>query len=201
VSTTSAYDTDSVLVATLLHQPKTCLTHDDLDGLNFLYPACDNRLETPVCVSISRNIGWLRLFLTIFSTVFIPATLVLAFKLYCVLMLRCNKSITERKLRMERRQAETYLRLAQHPPVARSGANTKGQATVMPADPAAPSSGACVEAAAVPPSNAQPPVSGVRRDAKNHKRRPSPPRAAGRAPPPPAASGGGMDAANSRPAR
>lgn len=97
VSATSAYDADSVLQATLSHQPKTCLTQDDLDGLNFLYPVCDNRIETPTCVSISRNVGWLRLFLTIFSTVFIPAALVLGLKLYCVLVLRCSKSLADRK--------------------------------------------------------------------------------------------------------
>ena len=49
------------------HRDRTCLTSDDLEGLNFLYPTCEGamqpRLDTgePLCIKGKRLGGWLRL--------------------------------------------------------------------------------------------------------------------------------------------
>jgi hypothetical protein len=53
VSLERSYDAESVMQAFLPRNPKTCLTADDLDGLNFLYPVCsDNIQEEPSCVKV-----------------------------------------------------------------------------------------------------------------------------------------------------
>lgn len=50
VSRDSAVDANSVMQAFLARNPKTCLTRDDLDGLNFLYPVCsDTMQQEPSC--------------------------------------------------------------------------------------------------------------------------------------------------------
>ena len=44
---------------------QACLSVDDLDGLNYLYPTCDlTRQQPPSCVKSRRNSGWLRLVLS-----------------------------------------------------------------------------------------------------------------------------------------
>ena len=42
---------------------QACLSPDDLDGLNYLYPTCGDytRQQPPSCVKSRRNSGWLRL--------------------------------------------------------------------------------------------------------------------------------------------
>ena len=38
-----------------------CLTTDDLQGLNYLYPVCTHAMPPPAsCYKSERNIGWLR---------------------------------------------------------------------------------------------------------------------------------------------
>lgn len=43
------------------HNPSTCITHDDLEGLLSLYPDCTHAITEPVCYKIEHFIGWLRL--------------------------------------------------------------------------------------------------------------------------------------------
>jgi len=58
VSKDDAYDANSVMQAFLPRNPKTCLTPDDLDGLNFLYPVCSDVInESPVCVKVRARQG------------------------------------------------------------------------------------------------------------------------------------------------
>ena len=55
---------DSIMYSLTTHQARPCLSVDDLDGLNHLYPSCEHaRLEDPICIKSSRNIGYARLFL------------------------------------------------------------------------------------------------------------------------------------------
>lgn len=44
--------------------PRSCLSHNDYQGLLYTYPVCDDSLlrtsSEPLCVKSLRNIGWLR---------------------------------------------------------------------------------------------------------------------------------------------
>ena len=51
----------SVMYSLTQHNPTTCLTTSDLDGLYSLYPDCSLRPEEPVCVTSIHNIGLVRL--------------------------------------------------------------------------------------------------------------------------------------------
>lgn len=54
--------TDTFMNSVAEHRPSTCLTPDDLEGLQFLYPTCsDTVLNIPVCTKPERLTGWLRL--------------------------------------------------------------------------------------------------------------------------------------------
>ncbi|KAG8466002.1 hypothetical protein KFE25_005572 [Diacronema lutheri] len=59
---------DSVMYSLTTFRSRSCLTDNDLDGLNYLYPSCDKtvvRQPPSLCVKAQRNIGWLRLAATI----------------------------------------------------------------------------------------------------------------------------------------
>ena len=67
---TSAADDDvrdSIMFSVTQHRDKTCLSPDDLEGLNYLYPTCEGAftpLEAtgqPLCIKARRLSGWLRL--------------------------------------------------------------------------------------------------------------------------------------------
>ena len=52
---------DTIMHSTTKHRDRTCLTADDLEGLNYLYPICDGAATEPNCVKTRRLGGWLRL--------------------------------------------------------------------------------------------------------------------------------------------
>ena len=53
---------DSIMEAFTQHNPSVCLTADDLEALNTLYPVCEGAISTsPVCEKSDYNIGWVRL--------------------------------------------------------------------------------------------------------------------------------------------
>eukprot|EP00316_Scyphosphaera_apsteinii_P019737 CAMPEP_0119344124 /NCGR_PEP_ID=MMETSP1333-20130426/106809_1 /TAXON_ID=418940 /ORGANISM="Scyphosphaera apsteinii, Strain RCC1455" /LENGTH=647 /DNA_ID=CAMNT_0007356551 /DNA_START=125 /DNA_END=2068 /DNA_ORIENTATION=- len=54
-------EADSIMFSTTRHRGRTCLTEDDLDGLNLLYPTCSGAVEQPKCVHKVLLRGWLRL--------------------------------------------------------------------------------------------------------------------------------------------
>lgn len=62
---TAAFDRvplDSIMYSLTTHQARPCLSQDDLDGLNHLYPSCNYaRLEDPICIKSGRNIGYARI--------------------------------------------------------------------------------------------------------------------------------------------
>lgn len=63
-----AEGTDTVMNSIAAHRPTTCLTADDLEGLNFLYPTCDEAAEprAPICTKPLRLTGYLRLLIAVF---------------------------------------------------------------------------------------------------------------------------------------
>ena len=52
---------ESIMYSMTRHRDRTCLTQDDLEGLNFLYPLCEGVVGTPQCIKMQRHSGWLRL--------------------------------------------------------------------------------------------------------------------------------------------
>lgn len=60
------------------HPSEVCLTEDDLHGLNFLYPTCDNAILPPAsCHKSERNIGWLRFAMWVIFPVLIALAILL----------------------------------------------------------------------------------------------------------------------------
>ena len=60
------------------HPSKVCMTEDDLHGLNFLYPTCDNAILPPAsCHKSERNIGWLRFAMWVIFPVLIALAILL----------------------------------------------------------------------------------------------------------------------------
>jgi hypothetical protein len=51
----------SIMKALTQHNPRVCLSEDDLEALNTLYPDCTHSISTPVCDKTAHNIGWVRL--------------------------------------------------------------------------------------------------------------------------------------------
>lgn len=84
-------DEDSIMYAYMTHNPRSCLTEDDLNGLNFLYPVCHDRIEKPQCFKSAMNIGMLRLAQGIIGAETIPYLLFLMIKLICIFLIRGHK--------------------------------------------------------------------------------------------------------------
>ena len=62
---------DSIMFSMTTHRDRTCLTPDDLEGLNFLYPSCSGAATVlpstgqPKCIKAFRYTGWLRLIISV----------------------------------------------------------------------------------------------------------------------------------------
>ena len=50
----------SIMKAFTQHNPRVCLSADDLEALNVLYPDCSHAITTPVCYKFEHNIGYVR---------------------------------------------------------------------------------------------------------------------------------------------
>uniref|UniRef100_A0A7S3B6Y8 Uncharacterized protein n=1 Tax=Haptolina ericina TaxID=156174 RepID=A0A7S3B6Y8_9EUKA len=71
----------SIMDAVDLHNPRTCLTEDDLEALNVLYPTCSGAITQPTCLKQSiKYLGWLRV------CVFVLAPLILAIAGSCMVL-------------------------------------------------------------------------------------------------------------------
>ena len=46
---------DSIMKALTQHNPRVCLTEDDLEALNVLYPDCSHSISHPVCDKVAHN--------------------------------------------------------------------------------------------------------------------------------------------------
>ena len=71
---------DTVMNSMTAHRPVTCLTRDDLEGLNFLYPTCDPAevVASPVCTKPLQLTGYLRLSVAVIVPYSIVSLLVIA---------------------------------------------------------------------------------------------------------------------------
>jgi len=51
----------SIMESFTTHNPNVCITQDDLEAVNTLYPVCTGAIVTPVCDKSDLNIGQLRM--------------------------------------------------------------------------------------------------------------------------------------------
>jgi len=56
----------TIMYSITQHLDKTCLTSDDVEGLNFLYPYCDHPAQGPKCIKPRKYSGLLRLAVAVF---------------------------------------------------------------------------------------------------------------------------------------
>ena len=68
---------DSIMEAFTQHNPSVCLSDDDLEALNVLYPQCTYAMGTPVCFKTDYMIGWIRLFVWVGMPVIISLMFVM----------------------------------------------------------------------------------------------------------------------------
>ena len=88
--------TDTIMNSVAAHRPKTCLTVDDLEGLNFLYPTCgEDTVHVPVCTKPLRLTGYLRLLIA----VFLPYSIVTVVVLWILAYVRWRQREHVTKLR------------------------------------------------------------------------------------------------------
>ncbi len=73
---------DSIMKALTQHNPGVCLSQDDLEALNVLYPDCSHSISVPVCYKIRHNIGWVRLGVYILTPVICALAVVLLLATY-----------------------------------------------------------------------------------------------------------------------
>ena len=93
-----AADRPSIMRALTQHNPRVCLSEDDLESLNVLYPDCSASVITkPVCYYANKNIGWTRFFAWTFVPIFVTMCLVIGLN-ECV---RQRQGATARKLQNE----------------------------------------------------------------------------------------------------
>ena len=80
------------------HKSRTCLSADDLEGLNFLYPVCSGAFDLspeqpePLCIKPKSLSGWLRLLYITFTPFVIITLLILSVQL-------CVRRHQKRKMR------------------------------------------------------------------------------------------------------
>ena len=74
---------ESIMRTLTQHNPRVCITDDDLEALNVLYPDCSaSMITTPVCYYASKYIGWARFF----GLTFVP---IMAVSLSVILLNEC----------------------------------------------------------------------------------------------------------------
>jgi len=101
----------SIMEAFTAHNPQVCLTPDDLEGLNVLYPVCTgrdmtrNNAERWTCAKSKLNIGWVRVLVWIFC----PVAIILFF---VVLLLSRLKFHQEEKMERKQKKLDEHEKLA-----------------------------------------------------------------------------------------
>jgi len=73
----------SVMFSVTKHRDRTCLTDDDLDGLNFLYPSCSAFRTSPICQKQPQLLGYIRLAIAA-AVPFVGSTAFVMLLLTCV---------------------------------------------------------------------------------------------------------------------
>ena len=88
----------SIMFSLTTHKSRTCLSADDLEGLNFLYPVCSGAFDLspeqpePLCIKPKSLSGWLRLLYITFTPFVIITLLILSVQL-------CVRRHQKRKMR------------------------------------------------------------------------------------------------------
>ena len=85
----------SIMGAFTTHNPRVCLTEDDLEAINVLYPDCHGGPIVPVCAKASLNIGWLRAFVYIGGPFFLSLFIAIVLH-YCA-----DRQLKKRRQRRE----------------------------------------------------------------------------------------------------
>ena len=68
----------SIMSAFTRHNPRTCLTADDLEALTVLYPDCMGAPIQPVCNKVGTRLGWLRVLMFVEVPLLVALTVALA---------------------------------------------------------------------------------------------------------------------------
>ena len=106
---------DSIMYSMTKHRDRTCLSTDDLEGLNYLYPTCDGAMTPlvstgePGCIKSKRFGGWLRLI----YAVLVPWTLVSVIAILSQYIVRCQH---HRRLKVYEHQQKKLKNLIERDP-------------------------------------------------------------------------------------
>lgn len=72
---------ESIMLSLSQTRAEACLSADDLEGLNFLYPTCSGARQPPLgplCIKAKRNHGWLRFLVVVVLPILLCAAIALA---------------------------------------------------------------------------------------------------------------------------
>jgi len=89
----------SIMLALTQHNPRVCLTDDDVEGFTTLYPECHRAISKPVCVEQAYFLGWVRLFVWIAFPV-----LIILFCCCCVGACVSNRAVRRHKREESKRK-------------------------------------------------------------------------------------------------
>ena len=100
------------MMSTTKHRERTCLTDDDLEGLNFLYPTCAGAQAKPNCIKRLRHSGWLRLAVAV-AIPYLTCTIIIML-IQCAVKYHQKRRLHEmeirnKKIKGEARQLEGHL--------------------------------------------------------------------------------------------
>ena len=103
---------DTIMMSTTKHRERTCLTDDDLEGLNFLYPTCAGAQAKPNCIKRLRHSGWLRLAVAV-AIPYLTCTIIIML-IQCAVKYHQKRRLHEmeirnKKIKGEARQLEGHL--------------------------------------------------------------------------------------------
>lgn len=98
---------ESIMKAFTQHTPRVCLSPDDLEGLNVLYPHCDALLlhSEPVCFKIQHNIGFVRLG----AFILIPMLLSMCLLLMCNALVRKHHLLRIRSRELQIKSKDIHI--------------------------------------------------------------------------------------------
>jgi hypothetical protein len=102
------------LTADTMLAPRRCLTQDDLNGLNFLYPTCGgDMLEVPTCpVQYGDQPSWLRLLESFLAIAWPVLLAIFGIKLLALLILWMQDQVAKRRLRDTSKEIVSHLATA-----------------------------------------------------------------------------------------
>jgi len=106
---------DSIMLSMTKHRDKVCLTAYDLEGLNFLYPTCNDFIfdSEPLCIQAKSLLGWLRLICTVaFPYVLTTGLLLLCLRVVRLYQKRRLKNLEDYAIHLRQERRELAARAA-----------------------------------------------------------------------------------------